>query len=98
MLRHFQHEAVLWPGVCLVLERWDGIAPLLVADLTLPWARQVHVVDAFPWGMGACRAEFSLEEVKSLGQISERWRFKMPSAAVAPPPSQPRRFTAVRVW
>lgn len=92
--RHYLQEASLWPSVRRELERWGGIAPLLQANLTLPWSMSVHFVDASPWGMGACPAEFSEEEVRSLGQISERWRSKMPSAPGAPPPSQPWRLAA----
>lgn len=92
--RYYRHEARLLPSVRLELERWDSIAPLIVADLALPWATSAHVVDASPWGMGACRGEFSTDGVKSIGRISERWRFKMPAAAGAPSPTQPRRFAA----
>lgn len=93
--------AALLEGGAAVAERAPGVGALGRhraashggPDLALVPAG-VYMVDASLWGMGACRAEFPVEEVKSLGQISERWRFKMPSAPGAPSPSQPRRFAA----
>ena len=72
------HEFPLWKGVRRELMTFDGAIPLIQRDLTSVWSPQVLAVDASEFGLGATQARFSVDEVRRLGQVNERWRFKDP--------------------
>lgn len=73
------HEVPLWKGVRRELMTFDGAIPLIQRDLTSVWSPQVLAVDASEFGLGATQARFPVEEVRRLGQVNERWRFKDPN-------------------
>ena len=75
--RYYEEEHDMWPSVRRELEMWDGLAPLLWRDLKAKWSDELHIVDASPSGLGACRADAKEEEVRSLGRVCERWRFHL---------------------
>ena len=74
--RHYWSPHRIWSSVRRELRIFSGILPLLWRDLASPWCSQVTATDASTWGLGATTAEFSREEIKSLGKFSERWRFE----------------------
>ena len=53
---------------------------MLLSDLTSPRYTHVYCIDASEWGVGACRASFAVDEVRAMGQLSERWRFRSEAA------------------
>ncbi|CAK0878435.1 unnamed protein product, partial [Prorocentrum cordatum] len=70
------HQQVpLWSQVRQELMAWDGVAPLLWRDLRAQWSRSVGCVDASPWGLGACEADWDVGAVREVGRHSERWRY-----------------------
>ena len=71
-------EHPLWPSVRKEFDVWDGILPLIYRDFRACWNEKVHAVDASEWGLGCVVGEMSIEEVKGLGRVCERWRFKDP--------------------
>ena len=72
---HYREETVLWPSVRRELELWDGLAPLVWADLRRPWHPEVSMVDASHWGLGVVGARHDPSAVAAVGRWSERWRF-----------------------
>ena len=72
-------RCLLWKGVRRELMTFDGAIPLIQRDLTSVWSPQVLAVDASEFGLGATQARFPVEEVRRLGQVNERWRFKDPN-------------------
>ena len=53
---NYDKPSTLWSQVRLELSMWDGLAPLIVRDLSAKWSSQVHCVDASEWGLGVCEA------------------------------------------
>ena len=53
-----------------------GIIPLLFSDMRRPWSQTLTATDASPTGYGVCEREISAQQSQSLGEWSERWRFK----------------------
>eukprot|EP00438_Fugacium_kawagutii_P029326 Skav216048 [mRNA] locus=scaffold2930:320754:324087:+ [translate_table: standard] len=74
--RHYQQVVPLWKSVRKELSKWDGVSPLIRADLTQGWHHEVCAVDASEWGLGVTVSDFSLDEVRKMGRVCERWRFK----------------------
>lgn len=74
--RHYQQVVHLWKSVRCELEKWDGIAPLVFADLKRPWSNHLLAVDASEWGLGVTTSNIDFWDTQKLGSISERWRFK----------------------
>lgn len=87
--RHYGTVVPLWKSVRSELLKWDGLAPLIYSQLTLPWSRQVYAVDASEWGLGVVQSQMSTSEVQELGSQVERWRFKDEAA------KDPRLFVQV---
>ena len=92
-------EHPLWPSVRKEFDVWDGILPLIYRDFRACWNEKVHAVDASEWGLGCVVGEMSIEEVKGLGRVCERWRFKDPvlskarrSVGSEPPDHDPSGF------
>ncbi|CAE7713929.1 unnamed protein product [Symbiodinium sp. CCMP2592] len=74
--RRCPEEVVIPKSVLQELRNWDGILPLLFKDLRCEWAEGLSAVDASEFGLGMTRAECSAQDVKKLGGVAERWRFK----------------------
>ncbi|CAE7239903.1 unnamed protein product [Symbiodinium sp. CCMP2592] len=74
--RRCPEEVVIPKSVLQELRNWDGILPLLFKDLRCEWAEGLSAVDASEFGLGMTRAECSAQDVKRLGGVAERWRFK----------------------
>ena len=53
-----------------------GIIPLLFSDMRRPWSPTLTATDASPTGYGVCERHISAQQSQSLGEWSERWRFK----------------------
>ena len=64
-----------------------GLIPLLVGDLRRGWSQTITATDASPEGYGVCERECGVEDVRSVGKWSERWRFRR----LPPEEWQPRR-------
>ena len=73
---NYDKPSTLWSQVRLELSMWDGLAPLIVRDLSAKWSSQVHCVDASEWGLGVCEASVAASVVAAAGKYSERWRFR----------------------
>ncbi|CAK0857499.1 unnamed protein product, partial [Prorocentrum cordatum] len=71
----YHHQVPLWSQVRQELMAWDGVAPLLWRDLRAQWSCSVGCVDAPPWGLGACEADWDVGAVREVGRHSERWRY-----------------------
>ncbi|CAE7232165.1 unnamed protein product, partial [Symbiodinium sp. CCMP2592] len=74
--RRCPEEVVIPKSILQELRNWDGILPLLFKDLRCEWAEGLSAVDASEFGLGMTRAECSAQDVKRLGGVAERWRFK----------------------
>ena len=57
-----------------------------------PWSPTLTATDASPTGYGVCERHISAQQSQSLGEWSERWRFKPPPSA----PLDPRERTVGR--
>ena len=53
-----------------------GVLPLCYCDFSKGWCSTVSAVDASPTGWGACTTTLPTTTVASLGEWSERWRFR----------------------
>ena len=76
-------EYGLWLSVRREFELFDGILPLVYRDLTAPWNETIYAVDASEWGLGCTVGECERQQVKAVGGVCERWRFKDPLFAKA---------------
>ena len=69
-------EVILPKSVRQELLTFDGLLPLLSKDLRSKWAEGLSAVDASERGLGMTRAACSTQDVRRLGGVAERWRFK----------------------
>ncbi|CAK0804096.1 unnamed protein product, partial [Prorocentrum cordatum] len=73
----------LWPAVRAELWRARCLLPLLVADLTAPWASRLVASDASEEGLGVCRRQAPVDLVARCGRQCERWRYRVAGGARA---------------
>ncbi|CAK0839763.1 unnamed protein product, partial [Prorocentrum cordatum] len=71
----YHQQVPLWSQVRQELMAWDGVAPLPWRDLRAQWSCSVGCVDASPWVLGACEADWDVGAVREVGRRSERWRY-----------------------
>ena len=83
----YERRQPLWPSVLKEFKRILSLLPVVVADTTLPWHATVTAVDASPSGFGAVETEWLPEEVRSVGALRERARFRGPLASTSRPTS-----------
>ena len=62
-----------------------ALLPFAKGDFSRPWDATVHAADPSLSGMGVAALTAPLTVVKSVGSISERWRFKGPMRAISKP-------------
>ena len=63
--------------------RWCGNSRLVHAVFDLPWSPSVSVSDSCLSGFAAHSARWDIDQVKAVGSVSERWRFRSESAVSA---------------
>ncbi|CAK0877082.1 unnamed protein product, partial [Prorocentrum cordatum] len=76
-------RARLWPSAAREVEQCRRLLPLMSANLRLQWSPTVFAYDACLTGMATCQTTLSSDLVKRIGSVSERWRYRMPSAISA---------------
>ena len=76
-------RARLWPSAAREVAQCRGLLPLMSANLRLQWCPTVCAYDACLSGMASCQTTLSSDLVKRIGSVSERWRYRMPSAISA---------------
>lgn len=74
--RGFTVDEPLWPSVRRELRWMKGLIVLCRREWWSPWSSHVVAVDASPWGRGVVERFVSIESVKKMGRVAERWRFK----------------------
>ncbi|CAK0821388.1 unnamed protein product, partial [Prorocentrum cordatum] len=76
-------RARLWPSAAREVEQCRRLLPLMSANIRLQWSPTVFAYDACLTGMATCQTTLSSDLVKRIGSVSERWRYRMPSAISA---------------
>ncbi|CAK0819030.1 unnamed protein product [Prorocentrum cordatum] len=76
-------RARLWPSAAREVEQRRRLLPLMSANLRLQSSPTVLAYDACLTSMAACQTTLSSHLVKSIGSVSERWGYRMPSAITA---------------
>ena len=78
-----QKPQKLWPSVRKELILVRDLLPLFRARVNIGWTTHVTASDSSPWGFGVCSRELPVIDVKSIGQVSERWRYRLDAAVKA---------------
>ncbi|CAK0903474.1 unnamed protein product, partial [Prorocentrum cordatum] len=73
----------LRPSAAREVEQRRRLLPLMSANLRLQWSPAVFAYDACQTGVAACQTSISSGLVRRIGPVSERWRYRMPSAILA---------------
>ena len=66
----------LWPSALQEVRWVHDLLPCLTCDTTQPWADQVFMYDASPWGFGVGSAWWQPGQAATTGRLSERARFR----------------------
>ncbi|CAK0823013.1 unnamed protein product, partial [Prorocentrum cordatum] len=66
----------LWPSVKRELTWFRTLLPCVTASLSRPWCDRVTATDASPWGFGVVEQPCPVNEVRRVGSLSERSRFR----------------------
>ncbi|MCP2504969.1 MAG: hypothetical protein NLN65_06720, partial [Candidatus Poseidoniaceae archaeon] len=54
-----------------------SLLPLFRFNMRIPWCTTIHASDASSFGLGVCVRHCTSEQVRYVGRVSERWRFKI---------------------
>ena len=73
--KHYCSEVELWPEVRRELFWAASLICLVGKDLGSPWSSRAHATDASFWGRGVVSIDRDIDQVKSIGQHCDRWRF-----------------------
>ena len=76
-------NGVLWPSVRRELGWVSALLPMMFTDLSRVWSPKVAFSDACPFGIGVVAGKVDGAVVKSVGEVSERWRFSVEAAVAA---------------
>ena len=66
----------VWASVRREFRSAWALLPFAKGDFSRPWDTTVHAADASLSGMGVAALVAPSTMVKSVGSVSERWRFK----------------------
>ncbi|CAK0898689.1 unnamed protein product, partial [Prorocentrum cordatum] len=75
----------LWSSVKRELTWFRALLPCVTVSLSRPWCERVTAADASPWGFGVVEQPWPISDVRRVGSLSERSRFRgVPTADYAP--------------
>ena len=80
---HHKKPTRLWPSVQQELRWVSSILPLLRCKINVGWGPNITASDSSPWGVGVCERTLDEATIRSVGSVSERWRFKFEDAVCA---------------
>ena len=83
MHQNGERHCRLWPSVRKELTWISALLPLMRMRVNSGWAKEVTASDSSPWGVGVCHRFLDEHTVRSVGSVSERWRFKFEDATRA---------------
>ncbi|CAK0808368.1 unnamed protein product, partial [Prorocentrum cordatum] len=66
----------LWSSVRRELSWFRALLPCVTVSLSRPWCERVTATDASPWGFGVVEQPWPISEVRRVGSLSERSRFR----------------------
>ena len=73
---HYYDAAHLWPAAREEMQAALGLLPWIVADRGIPWHDQVLATDASEEAYGVCPGSWHRDDVRAVGRVSERSRFR----------------------
>ena len=74
--KDFHRPSRLWTSVVRELTWMRSSLMFVEHDMSLPWSGEVFCYDASPWGCGVVRGRVAPHLAQTVGQYSEKWRFK----------------------
>ncbi|CAK0852117.1 unnamed protein product [Prorocentrum cordatum] len=66
----------LWSSVKRELTWFRALLPCATVSLSRPWCERVTATDAPPWGFGVVEQPWPISDVRRVGSLSERSRFR----------------------
>lgn len=75
--RHYRDRRKLWRSAASECRVAAALVLLADTDMRAPWHPDVFMTDASLAGFGVMQARLSPQEVTTMGQWDERWRFKL---------------------
>ncbi|CAK0825193.1 unnamed protein product [Prorocentrum cordatum] len=66
----------LWSSVKRELAWFRALLPCVTVSLSRPWCERVIATDAPPWGFGVVEQPWPVSDVRRVGSLSERSRFR----------------------
>ena len=73
---NYSQGAALWASARAELVAFRGLMPMLRGDWALPWSKLVCLSDASEHGYAVSASLFDETEVKKIGRVQERSRFR----------------------
>ncbi|CAK0894772.1 unnamed protein product [Prorocentrum cordatum] len=80
---HYAERRRLWPSAAAEVAQCRSLLSVMFSNLRMPWSPIVVASDACLSGMAAATTNLPVSVVSSIGRVSERWRYRVPTAVSA---------------